>query len=288
MKRSLLGIFVVLLYTAVSLTSCGESKKEREQRERIDSLENANLRKELDYDDLQKYLAVIAEGLDSIAIEEKEILVNNVSESPGLNRQLMKNNLAHVREILARHRDRIKELEAKLANSQGDASHLRTIITALREQLDAKDRELEQLKADLEDNRKSIKDLTSRVQRMSEEQEQQEQTIREQQETIQQQADQMNMGYIKIASKKELKNEGLLTGGLMKKKVDYSQIDLSQFQQIDIRTTTRIDLPAKAKILTAVPNGSYTLTTTASGTVLEIRNPASFWSVSNFLIIQTD
>jgi phage antirepressor YoqD-like protein len=64
-------LFFVLGFTA----SCGESNKEKSQREMIDSLENVNFQLRMNHEDLQRYLTVIAEGLDSIAIEEKELLI---------------------------------------------------------------------------------------------------------------------------------------------------------------------------------------------------------------------
>ena len=118
----------------------------------------------------RSYLSIIAEGLDSISIEEKELLVNNTpGENMGFNRQRIKQNLDHIREILARHRNRIEGLEKKLNTANGDTKHLRTIISALREQIESKDRELVRLRADLEDNRKSIAMLTSQVQQINKE-----------------------------------------------------------------------------------------------------------------------
>ena len=207
--------FITLQLTLLFL-SCGESGKEKLQRKLIDSLEIVNAQGRMNYEDLQSYLSVIAEGLDSISIEEHELLTNNTSgENKRFNRQRMKQNLNHVREILARHRSRIEELEKKLESGTGDARNLRIIITSLRQQLEAKDRELAKLKSDLEDNRKSIAMLTNQVQQISEEKEIQAQTIQNQQETIEQQTEKLNRGYIKIASKKELKESGLLTGGFL-------------------------------------------------------------------------
>lgn len=283
---AILGILQLTLF----IYSCGESGKERDQRKLIDSLEAVNAQGRMEYEDLQAYLSIIAEGLDSISIEEKELLTNNTpGENMGFNRQRMQQNLSHVREILARHRDRIDELEKKLNYEGSTARNLKIIITALREQIESKDRELAQLKADLEDNRKSIAMLTSQVQLINEEKEVQAQTIQNQQETIDRQAEKIYKGYIKIASKKELKASGLLTGGFLKKsKIDYSQIDLKAFKEIDVRKYKVINLPKKSKILTSVPQGSYSLTSTSNGSRLEITDPEKFWSVSNFLIIQTN
>lgn len=275
-------LFIFFSTIMVIAVSCGESSKEREQREQIDSLENANAQKAMDYEDLQKYLSIIADGLDSISIEEKELFVSpGPTSTEKYNKQGMKQQLDKVREILSRHRERITQLEHQLSNSTGDAKKLHTIITALKQQLAEKDKELEQLRMELDDSRKSIEDLQQKVSSMQSIHDDQQNTIEEQQATI----DKLNKAYIKIATKKELKRDGLLSGGFLKKtKIDYSSIDLSLFETIDMHLTTTISVPDKIKILTPVPEGSYRI----SNNTITILNPDLFWSLSNFLIIQTD
>lgn len=276
----------VLIIVVLNLLACGESTKERQQRETIDSLQNENYQGRMNYEDLQQYLAIIASGLDSISMEENELLMKNTpGENMGYNKQRMKQQLSHVREILARHRDRIDELEKKLASGTGDAKRLHTIITALKQQLEQKDKELAQLRVELDDSKKSISELRNTVTKMQNVQDEQQNTIAEQESKIQKQEEKINNAYVLIASKKQLKSKGLLSGGfLKKKKVDYSNIDLSAFQKIDIRKTLTIPVPQKYKILTPVPAGSYSV----SGGTLKILNPEKFWSASNFLIIQID
>ncbi|MDE6216965.1 hypothetical protein [Bacteroides sp.] len=290
MKFQFILVVILVCHIVFTLTSCGESKKERMQREKIDSLENANFQRKVDYENLQGYLGVIAEGLDSIRLEEGELLLNTGDpENRSLNRMRMQNNLAHVRDILARHRSRIDELENQLNTDNQVNKQLRTIIVALREQLDAKDRELAQLKIDLANNKKNISQLTEQIKNLGDEKEAQTQTINQQQEQIAEQIAKNSIAYVKVGTKSELKNAGLTTGGfLKKKKVDYSNINVSNFRQIDIRTFTTLSLPNKVKILTPVPTDSYRLENSGNQTTLVITDTAKFWSVSKYLIIQTD
>lgn len=69
----------------------------------------------------------------------------------------------------------------------------------------------------------------------------------------------------------------------------YENIDLSLFQQAD-KSLKNISLPKKMKILTPVPTGSYKIIddTNAGGKMLVITDSTKFWSLSKFLIIQTD
>lgn len=284
------GIFVLSIMLFSS--SCGESVKERLQREAIDSLENVNWQQKLAYEDLQRYLSVIAEGLDSISIEEGEIfLMNGDIELGKMNRQRIKQNLDHVRDLLSRHRERINQLEKQLQENGVDTKSLKSIISALRQQIETKDKELAQLRKDLDDKNKSINILSRQVQQLEKETTAQSETIQQQQEAINAQQNQLNSVYIKIASKQELKQLGLLAGGgfLKKSKLDYSKMDLSIFTKINITETKDISLPKKYKILTECPKDSYEIVANGDNSnTLRIINPTKFWSISNFLIIQTD
>lgn len=268
------------------LSSCGESSKERQQRELIDSLQNASAIAKHDYENLQRYLSVIANGLDSISLEEKEIfLTASPNSNEKYNKQNMKQQLDKVRDILARHRERINQLESQLADGQSESNNLRVIISTLKKQLEEKDKELAELRAELDDSKKSISELRTKMASMQVIQDNQQTMIEDQLATIEGQNEKLNKAYVKIATKKELKKLGLLSGGFLKKsKVDYSNIDLTDFETIDTSQTTNIKFPAKGKILTPVPEGSYSI---SNGT-LTIIDAGKFWSLSNILIIQTD
>lgn len=283
-------VFVAFALTTVSsLCSCGESKLEREQRVMIDSLQNVNVQTRMDYDNLSEYLTTISVGLDSIYVEEQEIVLNiRGSENGRVNRQRMKQQLDHVRQTLGRHRDRIAELEQKLANSNGAEKKLHTIIVALRQQIEQKDAELARLRTDLDNSRRNITELQTTVAQMHEVQESQQQTIVEQQSALEETQQKLSTAYVRIATKDELKSLGLLKGGgfLKKSKVDYSDFNPSLFDRVDINTATQFRLPKKYKILTTVPESSYTVQKNGDENILTVTNKDQFWSVSNYLIIQ--
>ncbi|MDE5634942.1 MAG: hypothetical protein K2I52_01380 [Muribaculaceae bacterium] len=283
-------VFVAFVLTIVSsLCSCGESKLEREQRVMIDSLQNVNVQTRMDYDNLSEYLTTISVGLDSIYVEEQEIMINiRGAENGRMNRQRMKQQLDHVRLTLGRHRDRIAELEQKLASTQGAEKKLHTIIVALKQQIEQKDAELSRLRADLDNSRRSITELQATVAQMHEVQDSQQQTIAEQQNALVETQKKLTTAYVKIATKDELKKLGLLKGGgLFKKtKIDYSEFNKSVFDCIDITSTTSFRLPKKYKILTSVPESSYTIQSEGDVRILTITDRDLFWSVSNYLVIQ--
>lgn len=65
--------------------------------------------------------------------------------------------------------------------------------------------------------------------------------------------------------------------------------DRGSFAVQDKRTLTAIPLPGrKAKILTNHPEGSYELTEENGRKTLRITDAHRFWSLGNYLVIQTD
>ena len=93
----------------------------------------------------------------------------------------------------------------------------------------------------------------------------------------------------RIGTKKELTSQGLLSGGfLQKKRVNHDAINKDMFTKVDIRTFTEVTInSSNPKILTQMPASSYRIEKGKGSSILYILDPTAFWSVSNYLIIQT-
>lgn len=278
--------YVIAATIVVMATSCnGGSNPTKEQ---LDSLQTAYDQRNADYNELNEFLSVIATGLDSIALQEGQILTPG--ESPALNREQIKKNLDTYKQTLDTQRQRIDELEKKLKTGNANSAQMKTIIASLKQQLAQKDEEIAQLRKQVDDQNVDINSLKENVENLRQHNEMQAGLIVSQQETILSQDASLNTAYIKIATKKDLKEAGLLTGGFLKKtKVDFTKIDKSLFRAVDIREVEKIDIPAeKAKVMTPQPENSYRIDKIGKNNVLSIVNPEKFWGVSNFVIIEID
>lgn len=278
--------YVIAATIVVMATSCnGGSNPTKEQ---LDSLQTAYDQRNADYNELNEFLSVIATGLDSIALQEGQILTPG--ESPALNREQIKKNLDAYKQTLDTQRQRIDELEKKLKTGNANSAQMKTIIASLKQQLAQKDEEIAQLRKQVDDQNVDINSLKENVENLRQRNEMQAGLIVSQQETILSQDASLNTAYIKIATKKDLKEAGLLTGGFLKKtKVDFTKIDKSLFRAVDIREIEKIDIPAeKAKVMTPQPENSYRIDKIGKNNVLSIVNPEKFWGVSNFVIIEID
>jgi peptidoglycan hydrolase CwlO-like protein len=278
-----IAYYVIAATIIVMATSCGGSTSSKEQ---LDSLQTALEQRDADYNELNEFLGVIATGLDSIALQEGQILTPG--ESPALSREQIKKNLDAYKQTLDSQRQRIAELEKKLKNSNANSAQMKTILASLKQQLAQKDEEIAVLRKQVDDQSVDISNLKQNVENLQQRNEMQAGLIVSQQETIISQDASLHTAYIKIGTKKELKEAGLLTGGFLKKtKVDFTKIDKSLFKAVDIREVEKIDIPArKAELMTPQPKDSYRIDKVNNNNVLSIINPEKFWGVSDFVIIQ--
>lgn len=284
MKKLFFALFAVLL----ACTACSNKEKEAEYQSRIDSLLTAN---NMTAAELHAYIELVnsvSESMDYITQAEDEVKISANGENAAAQREAIKEKVKNLANVVNQQRDRIAQLEEKLKADGRSNTQLQNVIKMMKQQLDEKDAMILKLQAELEDKNANIAALTQDLNTANVRNTELSTVVSQQQETITAQTDQMNEAYVKIATKRELKDAGLLKGNFFqKKKVNVNNIDRELFQKIDIRQTKTFSIPAKsAKILSQVPEGSYTLTTEDGVTTLTITDPEKFWSLTSFLIIQ--
>lgn len=286
--KSIIAFFVLL-----SAFSCNNEKVDMSKyMEERDSIMQENQAKTQQLDELNGVIATIAAGLDSIALQEHVLFTNKGSDGVPLNRQQIAANLKGMADILARQRQKIQMLQDSLASKKTSQSveRLQKVVEFLNRQLAEKDRVIQTLRADLNNSKKDITQLRASLSDMSTRASNAEQKTEVLSKALRTQDEIINECYVKVGTKKQLSDAGLLKGGfLQKKKVNYEDVEKSKFNAVDIRKFREISLhSSNPKILTPLPsNRSFHFEENGDGTcTLVITNPTLFWSVSNFLIIQ--
>ena len=284
MKKSLSLIFVALV--ALSFFSCGNKTG---SDARVDSLQTALDQRNADYQELDEFLTVISSGLDSISRQQSDIF-NPSKESLTPSREQIKQDLSRFQQTLKEQRERIAQLEKKLNVSTSEGQKMKAIINSLTAELAQKEAQMAALEDEINDKNLTIMDLGKRLGALTRRNAAQEQVITSQGKMLETQDEQLNEGFVKIATERELKDLGLLEKKFLSKtKLDISNIDKNQFKSIDIRNNTEIEISSKSepKVWTQMPADSYTLEKNGKGKwKLSIIDPSRFWSVSKFLIIQ--
>ena len=290
---------IILAACGMAISSCQtfQGKYAAIERER-DSLLVVTAAQDSTNDMIEDFLETIAVTLDSIRITENMLSMPNREGGKSLSRSQIRQKLKDVDDIIRRQRERIAELEAKVAlmNSKDSTRYYRSLISNLYAQLDAKDAEIVQIQNALNRQILENRQLTVRVdslqkdnQALSARNQELDETIEYQKDILYAQDVQMNTCYVKIGTRKELQSAGLLETGLFKgNTLNLNQFGNAGFETADMRDLREIKLPSpRPKIMTSHPGLSYSLYQDAyDATVLRIEDPASFWSLSNYLIIQ--
>ena len=287
---------IVLLLALAVFASCNFNRtKEIEQlMAQRDSLANVLADRDSSASIMNGYLETIASSLDSIKTAESILTLTVDDNGVELTKDEIKDNLTLLEEIIRRQRDRIEFLEGQLLARNDSTSKYRTLITHLYEQIDQKNAQIKSMEEELERKDVKISSLNRQVTAYRKDLASAEEMNRQQSETIALQTtilstqDKMvNTGYFIAASKKELQRLGIIGKGSKSKTIVPTALLPEFFNHVDMRDFTEITLQSKSPVvLSPMPSNSYIIKKENGASVLIVTNPGSFWSVSNYLIIQ--
>lgn len=287
MKKGLL--FVGIL--AVILGACsGNDKKLAEDSAQIVALK-ANYNEASNFNDsLLLLMGDIYTGLDSI--NQQEGLLYNTGGGEGVDRRdEVRKNLATIRARLAANKKLLEELQAKAQSSGNENSVLNKTIEQLKVRIDQQDAKIAELNKQLDEANAKIDDLNNQVA------EGEKNLAAEKEATEAAKAEAVaaenaaNRVYYAIGTNKELKKNGLLEKKFLgKTKVLEGDFNQNYFTTADKRTLTSVPTGSKkCQIKTNMPEGSYQIVGGKDeNKTIKITDPAKFWSLSPYLIIEVD
>ncbi len=285
-------IFALCCAAALIFTGCSNKEKE-EQLRQAQAVAEAS-REELadavsDRDQLLGLVNEISSSMDQIKQLENILTVSGGTETPG-QRDRIRADIAAIQETLVQRRHQLEDLEKKLSKSNFNNNKLQQTITSLRTQIDNQSKEITSLRTSLGEAQTRIGSLDAKVYSLSttvtEGTAERDSTDKENIELT----NELNTCFYAIGNKNELKQNNIIeTGFLRKTKIMEGDFDRAFFTKADKRTLTAIDLNSnKAEVLTKQPTDSYRIVDVNGHKVLQITNPALFWSLSNYLVVKID
>lgn len=291
MRKKTIWTYLFICLCVVNMVACHDkSDSTQALQAQIDSLEAANVAQASQLKDISDFMNIVSEGLDSIAAQEEQLTGNGKGmEGRKMTKEELKANLDAFAALLERQRNRIAQLEDSLQGRGESFANLRNIITYLNQQLDEKNRTIATLQASLNNKNVDIQRLNKQVKTLTASNEQLTEEVNKKGEALVTQSAIINECYVKIGTKKELQQAGVLSGGglLSKRKLDVANFQNAGFMRVDIRSYVEVEIPSKKiQILTAMPSSSYTIISNGNSSKLTITDPTLFWSVSNYLVIQ--
>ncbi len=268
--------------TMMALASCNQEQLDQQQKT-IDSLNNIVMLKDSSMSLIATTLADVHSNLNYI--KEKEGIIAVQANSESSDKDQLTNDIQAIYTKLLDNKNKVKELQSKLNKALGKNSEYKKIIDVLNAQIEQQNAEIEKLNKMLNEKDVEIGYLNNAVIRLSNSVDSLATVSANTQETLNQTVAEKNEGYYLIAEKSTLKEKGLLSGGLFNKKVLSGNVDNSLFTKIDVTEVERIPLTGrKFVVLTSHPESSYTID--EENKVLIIKDKASFWKTSRYLVIR--
>lgn len=288
-----LSVFV-LCVTALFLGSCNveHSKKYQALLAERDSLYTEVVAAKGGFDQALNTINEIEEALESVRAAEGIIMVENQEG----NTSKAVTQINAIQQTLQENRNKINDLEKRLAEQGSKSKALTQTVNRLKSQLEEKDNFIASLKAELQSSKDQIVELSNQVADLNDDILTLNDNIENlnvqnaaQQATIESQDAALNTVWVCIATTQVLKEKGVITkGGLFQPSALSTQgFDKSQFMQSDKRHLNTIPLNTKkANVMSNHPQSSYELVENEDGAlVLNILDKDTFWSVSNYLVV---
>ena len=287
-------LVVSLMAFAAVLASCDGTggNKSRLQAEN-DSLQAVLNERSAELDEMMGTFNEISEGFRQINAAENRVDLQRgaLSEGSLSAKEQIASDIEFIRKQMEENKQQIAKLQQQLKSSRTNSAQLKKAVESLTQELVEKTKRIEELQAELASKNIRIQELDAAVTTLTTEKETLVAENEAKAQTVAAQDKALNAAWFVFGTKKELKDQRILTNTGVFKKGDLMQDDKMNkdyFTQIDIRTTKEIKLYSKsADVLTTHPAGSYALEKDNKGQLtLKITDPTKFWSVSKYLVIQ--
>lgn len=258
-----------------------------------DSLLTVLSQRNAELDEMMGTFNQITEGFRQINEAENRVDLqsNRLGEGSTDARTRIAQDIEFIQKQMQENKEQIAKLESMLNSSRNQSAQLRKAIESLNQELETRAQRIEALQAELAEKNIRIQELDETVADLTADKDALIVETQEQQNTLNQQDLDLHKAWFVFGTRKELREENILTdGGFLKKDKVLAESDMNKdyFTEIDVRTTKEIKLYSKsADVLTTHPTGSYSLDKDAEGNLtLHITDEKTFWSVSKYLVIQ--
>jgi uncharacterized coiled-coil protein SlyX len=286
--------FLMLLAVAPLLfASCkGEDPEKAAALQKADSLQAIIDSKDTEIDALFEVLNEIESNLTEISSRYSQ--VNAIKQkNPEVNSRVkgqITDQLAVIEGMLAKNKEKIAALNAKVASMGQENSKLQEFIESLNKRMADQEQQISDLMDELTISKATIQKLSANVDELT-------QSNQEKDEYIAYQTAEANKAYYIVGTYTELKNMGIVnkSGGFIgigKKQNTAANMDVSHFRKIDRTQVTTITInQRKAQVISKHPEGSYELVMddNDSKTVayLRILDVNAFWKFTDYLVVST-
>lgn len=280
----------VAAVSAFAFSSCTVYSERDKLREQNDSLRVAHAQLETEINSYFETLNDISDNLDKVKQIEGILSqpsaegvaqnpVTDINSSIATISDIIKDNnkkIAEMSKKMKNSRFKIKQLEKNLAKLTSENEQMASQIVVLHEQLSTRDQTIASQSLAIAALNDSAAALANQISSAN--------------SKINSQTEQIYTGWYVFGTTRELKAQGIIgKSGSASRSLLKGDFNQEYFVRVDTRQVTEIPLYAKrAKILTTHPADSYLLEKVDGLYTLRITDTNTFWSVSNYLVIDID
>jgi len=279
MKRILFFCLGIILISSCAENSA-EYKKLQSENERL-KVEKAKT--VADLDNMISTINDIQTDIQSIREAENYLIIEQDMELSKSHEEKIKHDILLIAQTLKNNKAQLAALEEKLKNSDLQLSGLQKTIERINAELNQKTLLVASLQEELARKNIQIQGLQEDLAILTT-------TTSVQAQRLSEQDKEIHSAYYCFGTKKELKEQNILTGsGLFSKtKVLEGNFNRAYFVQIDLREVTEIELfTGKAKVHSNHSANSYMFTKDSNNNLtLIVLDPELFWSLSRYLVIE--
>lgn len=285
-------LFVVLMVFA----SCAQQSKKTEVdrlKAENDSLQQAKILLEEEVNDYFSTLNDVQQNIEKIKSAQNVLSVKPLSENtPEDVRRKVKEDMVYINDMIRTSQQELEDLRTKLKRSSFKLDNVEKALAQLTKQLNDESAKVARLQTTVVQKDSVINKLGTTVDSLGKNVEELAEQNERKEEVIQRQDQEIHSAWYAIGSKKELKDNKIITseGIFSPQKVLQADFNKNYFVKVDARNTRIIPLysASKAKVLTNHPKTSYTLEKENENYVLVITNMTDFWSVSKYLVVEVE
>jgi len=282
-----------LALALVLLSSCGKQSADyKTLKAQNDSLMNSKLELQREVDGYFSAMNQIEQNIEKIKTTQNTIALQPVGQELTDDvRSKINDDMVYLSEMLQTNKDELARLKTKLKKSGFKSAELEQTILRLTKSLDEQSEKVAILQTQLAEKDSLISQLGTTVNDMGKNIENLSTDVKVKETKIKEQDEAIHTAWYVFGTRKELKEQKIITsdGLFSAQKILQRDFNKNYFVRIDARNTKSIPLySTRAKILTNHPKSSYTLEKENGNFVLLIVDPAEFWSVSKYLVIEVD
>lgn len=283
-------IVIAITFSAI-ISSCSTKQDNTEQLSLMEASRQELATAVEERDQLLLLVKEISVSMDQIKHLEKVMTVSgtHAKENPSQRTRIL-SDISSMKHTLKQRREQLAQIEAKFEESTLYTDELKSTIKVLYTQIDTQTREIELLRNQLTRANEKIDSLNITVDSLNSTVANIHDDLDMAKMTSAQLENELNTCYYIIAPLSKLKKHQILeTGFLRKSKLMLGDFDKGSFVIGDKRNMHTLELHSnKVRIHTNHPQDSYKITDNNGEKILEILIPEKFWSLGNYLVIQTD